>query len=61
MSEREYGRIMTGKELIKWIEENKAEEYVLIAVSPRNEYQAVTGIWEGESGGGAIMLNTAEE
>lgn len=52
---------MTGKELVKWIEENKAEGHVVIAVPSDYRYLRVVDVWEGEKDGGAIMLRVAEE
>ena len=49
-----------GNKLIEWIEENKAGEHVIIAVDENNRYMKVKDVWEGESNGGAIMLDVEE-
>lgn len=51
-------QVLRGKDLIEWIKENNAEEHIVIAFSPENEYLNAVDLWEGESGGGAIMLGT---
>lgn len=51
---------MTGRQLIKWIEENKAEDHEVIVADPDNRYLEVVGLWEGEEGNGTIMISTEE-
>lgn len=52
---------MTGKELIQWIEENHAEEHTVIVQAREIGYRRVKAVWEGETDGGAIMIEAAAE
>ena len=52
---------MKGNELVKWIEENNAGEHVIIAVDDKFHYMKAKGVWEGESEGGAIMIEVDED
>ena len=52
---------MKGAELIKWIQDNHAEDWPVIALSPENDYLRVKYAWEGETDGGAIMLTCAAD
>ena len=47
---------MTGKELISWIEENRAENHRVMVLTDDFAYLNVTSAAEGEAHGGAIML-----
>ena len=48
---------MTGKELMKWIVENGMEDGE-VYVNGQKGYEKVSGVWESEAGGGAVMLET---
>lgn len=52
---------MKGKELVDWIQENNAENHVVIANTKDHRYLRAVGVWEGESDGGAIMIDVVEE
>ena len=47
---------MKGKDLVKWIQENKAEESDVIVVDRNRRYLDITFIWDGEMG--SVMLDT---
>ena len=47
---------MTGNELIKWIQDNHAEDHRVMVLTDDMAYLDVTDACEGESHGGAIML-----
>ena len=49
---------MKGKDIVKWITENHAEEKDVL-VSDRNlTYLDVAFIWDSEARGGSVMLDT---
>jgi len=52
---------MKGNELVKWIEENKAGDHVVIAVDSGHHYMKAKEVWEGESEGGAIMIEVEDD
>lgn len=52
---------MKGKDLVEWIGENRAEEHVILVIGDDWKYLKVDEVWEGEAGGGAIMLKATEE
>ena len=52
--------MMKGKDLIKWIRESHAEEWDVLVVDRQNKYREVTLLWEGESNGASIMIDTNE-